>query len=44
MEAKGSQGPMDRDDAVYIPLTTMSARIVGNNSLFGISINGIYVK
>ncbi|MCJ8280425.1 MAG: ABC transporter permease [Rivularia sp. ALOHA_DT_140] len=44
MEAKGSQGPMDRDDAVYIPLTTMSARIVGNNSLFGISVNGIYVK
>ena len=44
MEAKGSQGPMDRDDAVYIPLTTMSARSVGNNSLFGISVNGIYVK
>ena len=44
MEAKGSQGPMDRDDAVYIPLTTMSARIVGSNSLFGISVNGIYVK
>jgi putative ABC transport system permease protein len=43
-EVKGSQGPMDRDDAVYIPLTTMSARIVGNNSLFGISVNGIYVK
>jgi putative ABC transport system permease protein len=43
-EEKGSQGPMDRDDAVYIPLTTMSARIVGNNSLFGISVNGIYVK
>jgi len=44
MQAKGSQGPMDRDDAVYIPLTTMSARIVGNNALFGISVNGIYVK
>jgi putative ABC transport system permease protein len=43
-EAKGSQGPMDRDDAVYIPLTTMSARVVGNNSLLGVSINGIYVK
>jgi putative ABC transport system permease protein len=43
-EVKGSQGPIDRDDAVYIPLTTMSARIVGNNSLFGISVNGIYVK
>ena len=44
MEAKGSQGPLDRDDAVYIPLTTMSARIIGNNSLMGISVNGIYVK
>jgi putative ABC transport system permease protein len=44
MEAKGSQGPQDRDDAVYIPLTSMSARIVGNNSIEGISINGIYIK
>jgi putative ABC transport system permease protein len=43
-EAKGSQGPQDRDDAVFIPLTTMSTRIVGNNSLFGVSVNGIYVK
>jgi putative ABC transport system permease protein len=44
MEAKGSQGPMDRDDAVYIPLTIMSARLVGNNALTGVSINGIYIK
>lgn len=44
MEAKGAQGPQDRDDAVYIPLTSMSARIVGNNSIEGISINGIYIK
>jgi putative ABC transport system permease protein len=44
MEIKGSQGPQDRDDAVYIPLTTMSARIVGSNSLMGISIDGIYIK
>jgi putative ABC transport system permease protein len=45
MEVKGAQGPQDRDDAVYIPLTSMSARIVGNNnSLNGISINGIYIK
>jgi putative ABC transport system permease protein len=44
MEAKGSQGPQDRDDTVYIPLTSMSARIIGNNSLMGISVNGIYVK
>ncbi|MEO0376281.1 MAG: ABC transporter permease [Cyanobacteria bacterium P01_A01_bin.17] len=44
MEEKGSQGPVDRDDAVYIPLTSMSARIIGNNSLIGVSVNGIYIK
>jgi putative ABC transport system permease protein len=44
MEEKGSQGPQDRDDAVYIPLTSMSARIIGNNSLMGVAINGIYIK
>lgn len=44
MEVKGSQGPLDRDDAVYIPLTSMSARIIGNNSLMGVAVNGIYVK
>jgi len=44
MEKKGAQGPLDRDDRVYIPLTTMSARIVGNNALAGISVNGIYAK
>lgn len=44
MEEKGSQGPQDRDDTVYIPLTSMSARIIGNNSLMGISINAIYIK
>jgi putative ABC transport system permease protein len=44
MEVKGSQGPQDRDDAVYIPLTTLSARVIGNNSLMGVSVNGIYIK
>ena len=44
MEAKGFQGPQDRDDAVYIPLTTMSARIVGNNALKGVSVTGIYIQ
>lgn len=44
MEVKGSQGPQDRDDAVYIPLTSMSSRIIGNNSLMGISVSGIYIK
>jgi putative ABC transport system permease protein len=44
MESKGSQGPVDRDDAIYLPLTIMSARLVGNNALNGISVSGIYVK
>jgi putative ABC transport system permease protein len=44
MEPKGAQGPQDRDDAVFIPLTSMSARIIGNNSLSGISVTGIYLK
>ncbi|WP_203225930.1 ABC transporter permease [Calothrix sp. PCC 6303] len=43
-EAKGSQGPMDRDDQIFIPLTSMSARLVGNNALAGISVNGILIK
>ncbi|MHC5774020.1 ABC transporter permease [Nostoc sp.] len=43
-ENKGSEGPMDRDDQVFIPLTNMSSRIVGNNALKGFAINGIYVK
>jgi putative ABC transport system permease protein len=43
-EAKGSQGPQDRDDVVYIPLTIMSARLVGNNALTGVSVSGIYIK
>ena len=44
MEEKGSQGPIDRDDQVYLPLTSMSSRIVGNNALTGISVNAIVVK
>jgi putative ABC transport system permease protein len=44
MEPKGAQGPQDRDDMVFIPLTSMSARIIGNNSLMGVAVNGIYIK
>jgi putative ABC transport system permease protein len=44
MEVKGAQGPQDRDDAVYVPLTSLSARITGNNSLMGVSVNSIYIK
>ncbi len=44
MESKGSQGPMDRDDTIFIPLTTVSARLVGNNAIRGISVNTIWIK
>jgi putative ABC transport system permease protein len=43
-EPKGSEGSIDRDDQVFIPITNMSSRIVGNNSLSGKAVNGIYVK
>jgi putative ABC transport system permease protein len=43
-ESKGSEGSIDRDDQIFIPLTNMSSRIVGNNSLSGVAVNGIYVK
>ncbi|MBR8840520.1 MAG: ABC transporter permease [Stigonema ocellatum SAG 48.90 = DSM 106950] len=43
-ESKGAQGGIDRDDQIYIPLTTMSARLVGHNALSGISVNVILVK
>lgn len=43
MEVKGSQGPMNPDDQLYIPLTNMSARIVGNNALAGVAVNGVWV-
>jgi putative ABC transport system permease protein len=44
MEAKGAQGPQDRDDAVFMPLTSMASRIIGNNALSGVSVTGIYIK
>lgn len=43
-EPKGSEGSIDRDDQVFVPLTNMSTRIVGNNALKGVAVNGIYVK
>lgn len=43
-EPKGSEGSMDRDDQVFIPLTNMSSRVVGNNALNGFAVNGIYLK
>jgi putative ABC transport system permease protein len=44
MEPKGAQGQFDRDDQIFIPLTSMSGRLVGNNSLTGVSISGILIK
>jgi putative ABC transport system permease protein len=43
-EPKGSEGSIDRDDQVFVTLTNMSTRIVGNNALNGVSVNGMYVK
>ncbi|NEU76525.1 FtsX-like permease family protein [Hassallia byssoidea VB512170] len=43
-QSKGSQGGMDRDDVVFLPLSSMSARLVGNNALSGVSVNGILIK
>ncbi len=42
--AKGSVGNQDLDDQIYIPLTNMSAQIVGNNALTGVAINGFWVE
>ena len=44
MERKGSVGLQDMNDMVYLPLTNMSAEIVGNNALTGVAINGFWVK
>ncbi|WP_390624711.1 ABC transporter permease [Anthocerotibacter panamensis] len=44
MEPKGALGNVDQDDRIYIPLSTMSARLVGNNALSGVAINGLWIK
>lgn len=44
MESKGSVGGTDQDDRIYIPLTNMSGRIVGRNSLAGLAINGFWME
>ncbi len=43
-ESKGTAGGQDLDDVIYIPLTNMSAQIVGNNALTGIAINGFWLE
>ncbi|MBD2037202.1 ABC transporter permease [Leptolyngbya sp. FACHB-321] len=44
METKGSVGGQDQDDRIYVPLTNMSARIVGNNAINGIAVSGFWVQ
>jgi len=44
MEYKGSSQFRDQDDQVMIPITTIASRIVGVNSLQGISVNNISVS
>ncbi|MEL7315794.1 MAG: ABC transporter permease [Cyanobacteria bacterium J06559_3] len=41
---KGAQGRENPDEQIYVPLTNMSARLVGNNALSGIAVQGIAVK
>lgn len=43
-KSKGSIGGQDLDDFIYIPLSNMSAQIVGNNALTGVAINGFMVE
>ncbi len=43
-ESKGSVGGQDLDDVIYIPLTNMTAQIVGNNALTGVAINGFWLE
>ena len=43
MEPKGAVGNQDQDDRVYIPLTNMSARLVGNNAISGVAITGFWL-
>ncbi|MFM7190336.1 MAG: ABC transporter permease [Microcystaceae cyanobacterium] len=43
MPPKGAIGSIDQDDRVFIPLSNMSTRLVGNNALKGVAITGIWV-
>jgi putative ABC transport system permease protein len=43
-QSKGSVGGQDIDDIIYIPLSNMSAQIVGNNALTGVAINGFLLE
>ncbi|MDD5055313.1 MAG: ABC transporter permease [Candidatus Peribacteraceae bacterium] len=39
MEAKGGQGPTNRDDMIIIPLSTMQQRVTGKDTLSSISVS-----
>ncbi|MEO0805996.1 MAG: ABC transporter permease [Cyanobacteria bacterium J06643_4] len=41
---KGAQGRENPDEQIYVPLTNMSARLVGNNALSGIAVQGVSVR
>lgn len=44
MSRKGGIGNADPDDQVYLPVTTMANRIVGNNAVSGLALTGFFVK
>lgn len=44
MEAKGSFAGQNEDDAAYVPITTMSAQINGQQSVYGIPISSIQIS
>lgn len=44
LAVKGSQGGANPDKQLYVPLSNMSARLVGDNALSGVAIRGMAVK
>jgi putative ABC transport system permease protein len=44
MEAKGSSFGSNQDDAIFVPITTMSKRIIGRTSPFGLRVSLISVS
>jgi putative ABC transport system permease protein len=43
MQSKGTSFGLNEDDAIFIPITTMSKRVVGNKSPYGIQLSYISV-
>ncbi len=44
MTPKGGLGNADPDEQVYLPVTTMASRIVGNNAVSGLALTGFFVR